>query len=329
MRKIINFFKKMPYSRYLIIFLMDIFVTSRVKNNYKKDVIKPYNTLKVIVYMADGKIRCGGLSDRFRGIVSAYKLCKQMNLEFKINFSQPFNLQDYLLPNTYDWLIDESNVCYNSNYAKPHFITSTSSVGDEKAQLFFANKYFRSNYKQIHLYTNMYFADKEYGVLFRELFKPTDDLQTLIDYNKKQIGGDYIAVVFRFQQLLGDFKEGDYPELPQHKKDSLIAECLELLRKVYIDNQYPKILVTSDSTTFLSNAGKLDFTYIIPGEIVHPDYSHTIDPKVYMKSFLDYYMLSEAQKVYLVVDEIMYHSGFAYRGALHNQVPYNEISLIK
>lgn len=329
MRKILNWLKNIPCSRYLIIFLMNKIVISRVKNDYKKSAVEPYNALKVIIYMADGKIRCGGLSDRFRGIISAYKLCKQMNFEFKINFSQPFKLQDYLLPNNYDWLIDNDSVSYNSNYAKPYFITSTSSVGDEKAQLFFANKYFRSNYKQIHLYTNMYFGDKEYGVLFRELFEPTDDLQALIDFNKKQIGGDYIAVVFRFQQLLGDFKEGDYPELPKDKKDSLIGKCLELLEKIHLDNQEYRILVTSDSTTFLSNAAKLDFIYIIPGEVVHPDYSHAIDSKVYMKSFVDYYMLSEAQKVYLVVDEIMYHSGFAYRGALHNQVPYHEISLIK
>jgi hypothetical protein len=40
-----------------------------------------------------------------------------------------------------------------------------------------------------------------------------------------------------------------------------------------------------------------------------------------MKSYIDYYMLSKARKIYLVVDGQMYNSSFAYRAALYNDIP--------
>ena len=35
-----------------------------------------------------------------------------------------------------------------------------------------------------------------------------------------------------------------------------------------------------------------------------------------MKSFVDYFMLANAEEIFLVRDKKMYHSGFPYRAAL-------------
>jgi hypothetical protein len=145
----------------------------------------PTGYLKTVIYMAEGRAFNGGLADRLRGIVSVYKLCKELNIAFKIHFTSPFVLKDYLLPNSYDWSILPDEICYNWNQARPCFIyTAGNSI---KRQTFWAKHFFKERYKQIHVYTNMVIADKEYGGLFRELFKPTDKLESLVNYNRKQI----------------------------------------------------------------------------------------------------------------------------------------------
>jgi hypothetical protein len=198
-----------------------------------------------------------------------------------------------------------------------------------KRQTFWARFFFKERYKQIHVYTNMVIADKEYGCLFQELFKPTQDLEILADYNRKQIttdgwGGGYISAAFRFLQLLGDFTEpdGKFPVLPDNEKEILIHKCIGHLKEIYRENDYAKVLVTSDSITFLEEARKLPFVYVIPGEISHVDHRQSVNKDAILKVFLDYFMLTYSKKIYLVIEEQMYQSGFSYRAALHGNIPF-------
>ena len=59
---------------------------------------------------------------------------------------------------------------------------------------------------------------------------------------------------------------------------------------------------------------------MIPGELAHIDYSKGLSKDVYMKSFVDYFMLSFSKKNYLVVDNYLYESDFPYRASLHQSV---------
>ncbi|MDR2601358.1 MAG: hypothetical protein LBC53_02745, partial [Spirochaetaceae bacterium] len=145
--------------------------------------------------MADEKLTYGGLADRLKGIVSVYKICKELNLNFKINFTYPFELHEYLIPNVYDWKISRNEIYYNKKYSKPCFIPYRYG--------FFARRFFAGNYKQIHIYTNMSTVEKEFSILFYELFKIHPFLQTQINTNINLIGCVYISVAFRFLQLLG------------------------------------------------------------------------------------------------------------------------------
>jgi hypothetical protein len=126
---------------------------------------------------------------------------------------------------------------------------------------------------------------------------------------------------------LGDFQEPDitFPVLPDNEKKNLVHKCLVLLEKIYKENDYGKVLVTSDSASFLEEAKRLDFVYVIPGKISHIDSRHT-DYKTHLKLFLDYFMLSFSKKIYLVVEDGMYMSGFSYRVALHNNIPFIAIT---
>ena len=277
-------------------------------------------TGKKIIYMADGRESACGLADRFRGMISLYKISKKMNIDFKINMTSPVELSNYLIPNKYNWTIDENEIVYNIKESVVLTFWSQTLEG-------WAVKKIRSllkKWNQILITTNMVIADKEYGELFNELFKPSYELENKIHCCISEIGCDFISATFRFMQLLGDFQEEYCPgALPETEQTVLINRCVSHLIEIYNENKnsYKKILVTSDSITFLNKVKELDFVYVIPGKIVHIDHHLKFGKELYMKSFLDYFLLTYSKMVYLVVDGQMYDSGFPYRAALHN-LPY-------
>jgi hypothetical protein len=125
-------------------------------------------------------------------------------------------------------------------------------------------------------------------------------------------------------QLLGDFKETSERRLilPDDEKEILIGKCINHLKDIYRENDCGKVLVTSDSVSFLKEAARLPFVYVIPGGVRHIDDGENADKDTDLKVFLDYFVLSRSKKVYLVVEDKMYNSGFSYRAALLNNVPF-------
>jgi len=290
--------------------------------------LKLNGTKTVILMVRNETTFSGGLSDRFRGITSVYQECKRQGLDFKIHFETP-NLIDYLEPNKYDWYIKDEDVYYDTKRVFPCTILTYKPLEDKKepeAQRNILRWFLKKNYEQIHVYTNMRSGDGEYGKLFRELFKPCKDLQEQIDFHLAALGGEkqYCAMVFRFRQLLGDFKEGG-DTLPKNDREQYIQRCLDVIKKQHEAVAGKKILVTSDSKTFLCRAALLPYVYTIPGEVVHIGFTFDASKKTYMKSFVDYYVLSYAASVTLVRDKLMYHSGFALRAAMLNDAEYQEV----
>jgi hypothetical protein len=291
---------------------------------YNSDKSLPDDYPKTVIYMADGSEICGGLSSRLRSIVSVYKLCKELNIRFKINFTSPFNLNEYLLPNSYDWYISPNEINYNPKYAKPCFIAALYSRNHDD-RIFWAKHFLKEQYKQIHIHSDIFFAEKDYAFLFRELFKLSGELEALINYHVKILGGGggYISVAFRFLQLLGDFKEyGSLPVLPDHEKKILINNCISHLKEIYSENDCDKAFVTSDSVSFLEEAKHLPFVYVIPGGIGHVDVCRTPGEDINLKLFLDHFVLSHSKKVYLVIEGKMFNSSFSHTPTLLNNIPF-------
>lgn len=290
---------------------------------------------KTVIYMVQRETTfSGGLSDRFRGIISIYAECKRQNLPFRIVF-EPLHIQDYIQPNQYDWQIRNEDIIWDTDRCYPCTILTyrhnLKNPIQRYAQITFLRHFLRKRYEQIHVYSNMATAeDNRFGTLFHELFKPSKDLQNYIDEHLLRLGGDrrYIAMTFRFRQLLGDFKEGG-ETLPQNSRESYINRCIASIERLHSKHSEERILVTSDSSTFLNRLLKdvrtQDYVYIIPGQVVHIGFTFDAHKESYMKSFVDFFMLGHANHIILMRDQKMYHSGFPYRASLLYGREYGEL----
>ena len=179
----------------------------------------------------------------------------------------------------------------------------------------------RDESQQYHVYTNMFLSDFHFSDSFNELFKPWKKKKKEIDFHLSKIDGSYISISFRFTTLLGDFTDCTGKPLPLDKRDKLIEESLEAISEIAKKApQHDKILVTADSCTFLEHVKNLENIYVIPGKIGHIDYDHGDD--VNMKTFLDFFMISKAEAIYLAKGPSMYNSAFAKTAAIVNNKPF-------
>ncbi len=78
----------------------------------KVTLFKRQGNKRIIICM-DGIISHGGLVDRFKGIVSFYEVSKILNYDFYIQFTSPFNLEEYLDENSYNWQIKDASLRWN------------------------------------------------------------------------------------------------------------------------------------------------------------------------------------------------------------------------
>lgn len=279
-----------------------------------------------IVFMVDGRFIHGGLTDRLRGITSLYHYCKERGIQYYLNYTYPFELSQFLKPNKYNWLINTSRITYNSSQAIPIVINDWQF--DVRLHKSYLDRVISKNKgKQIHIYSNTPYFKNTFKQDFKELFRPTFVLQHRVDEIINMIGKPYIAMVFRFQQLLGDFKETGYKTLPINEQKLLIQYCINKVNELHKNKHSSKlILATSDSTTFLQAVcQELDFVRMIPGKVVHMDHTSDASNDIYMKSFVDLFVLSKAEKIYLLQTGDMYHSGFAKYASMIEETSYEEI----
>lgn len=293
---------------------------------------KPNAERPLLVAMVDGESFHGGMCDRFKGILTLYAYCKQRGLPFRIRYTYPFRLEDYLSPAAYDWTLKAGEYTDNPLYSRILYMR-----GEHLATRLLKLK----ARKQIHFYSNRdclthineaFGTHFDWGDLFCELFKPGAVLQERMEQIKKELGNDYYAAVFRFQNLLGDFHEYHFKSLTDREEaEKLIEKCLDALRRLQATHGEQPLLVTSDSVTFLKRASQIAGVHIIPGSLIHMDGQKRGIPadafELYLKSFLDFYMLSEARKIYRVGTSYMYPSEFPVYAAHVHHVPFENVTI--
>lgn len=272
----------------------------------------------------------GGLCDRLNGIVSMYKYCKENDIPFKINFVKPFDLHNYLVPNKYDWTVDFSKIDYLHSHLR-YIPMMDIKWRDFEHYFSTQTKYVKKMIKDwgngtLICWSNAHLVRKEeFSTLFEELFRPSKVVQDEIDANLKNVGGPYIGITVRFQNRLGDFKEANVKPLSNEEKKELINRCRDKILEIH--NAYPqkKILVTSDSRTFLDYMDVYEFVYTIPGKLIHMEYSFENGIDAYIKGFVDLLMLSKADALYLLITGNMWRSSFSETASYIGNCDYFDI----
>ena len=95
---------------------------------------------KKMIFMVNGFLRHGGLSDRLRGALSTYLYAKKNGMDFSIYWNSPFPLSDYLIPNKVNWRMHEDEISYVMPDVLPIYVGSyykrfnTSAEEERKLQ---------------------------------------------------------------------------------------------------------------------------------------------------------------------------------------------------
>ena len=282
------------------------------------------------IFMADGKFLHGGMFDRLKGIISIYALAKAQSKDFKIHFVHPFLLENYLVPNSYDWRIDNDYpISYHYPISRPIFgygecYEPSRILRDRKGEIHFYYGY--NSLKEIN---EKYGTSFDWSELYNELFKPSPHLQKYINYYKNEVGSEYIAIHTRFLNLLGDKTETAInPVLPEDKQNKIkkkISNCIGDIIKQHHDC---RVMIASDSPNFIAYIQEIfPNVYIVPGEISHIG-THDSDDAQNIKMFVDYYLIGGAKKVYSLWSEGMWKSAFPEYAAMIGKTNFERIDIL-
>lgn len=183
----------------------------------------------------------------------------------------------------------------------------------------------------MHVITNAIFSyDDNYTSCFNKLFKFSSPLAFTLKKHITQLNNKYISISCRFLNLLGDFNETttNTQLLSTQEQKVLIEKNLKQLEILHSKNPNISILVNSDSKIFLNHAKKFDYTYIIEGNITHID-NYEINKQYsyheFEKTFVDFFMIAHAEKIYLFQTKPMYNSGYPYAASLIYNKPFQKI----
>jgi len=297
---------------------------------------------QTLIFMADGKWMHGGLTDRLRGMTSAYKFAIEHNLDFKIYHTSPFLLQEILQPNKVDWIIDEKEISHDNCVAKPVLLYREDFDNDSALE-----RQLDTSHEQFHLYSCIDTVGEDFPEYFNELFKPAPLLAQELSNYDELLGSGYTAISFRFQNKLGDFKEFTFKELPEAGKRELMNAALEMLetdpgtgsgKTVQGDKgsgmtvqgdkaseaTATKCLVTADSPTFLAEVEKMPNAVTVKGKSIHIDFNSSKKATDYLKAFTEFFLISRASKAILYRNRKYktYPSNFPKYAAMLGHVPY-------
>lgn len=293
---------------------------------YHKKQEKEHGYFRGIVFCIDGHIHHGGFADRFFGLLQTYALCKIFNLPFKVWYTYPFELQDFLLPAGYNWRISEDNMTWNSKEAKPVVM-----LGDYDWYRHFKN--IEAKNKQIYLYANVhrlpelnsfYKTAFTYQSLYNELFKPSPYLSFCLESVQDTLPDSYIALCFRHRNLFGDFTEREFKPLDSNAQNELLQKCRAVIEEIVSQNH--AVILTSDSNMFLRQIKDVPNVYTVNRvqKLVHMDYTPNNSKDTYAQSFIDFYCLGGGNKICRIG---LYDSGFPYLASLCFQKEFININL--
>ncbi|XP_069134466.1 uncharacterized protein [Argopecten irradians] len=276
---------------------------------------------------------CYGWSDRIAGIVTTFIISILSNRHFLIHFDTPCLLQDYLIPNHYDWR-------YNSSI----LVNKTSSFHDiknwdyKKIDKYISggsdfNEHFRTDI--VFLLINWDFISE-----FRKRPNIANDIPWISQFHQSDIYKDFYKFLFKLTNVSGNalahhektrrkrkkiacahVRIGRNPTIPQDTGNP-VKLPLDVLWKYFdsVNRDEFDFFVASDSDSVKTDAKKRypDNVIDTPGKITHIDQHTDSDPADgFLKQLLDFYILMRCDK--LIISE---NSGFGMLAAFIRNTNY-------
>jgi hypothetical protein len=289
-----------------------------------------------LIYMANDTRTKGGWAARLSCMLTLYRIAKDNDFNFKINFTKPFNLQDFIIPNKYDWRIDEKDILFSEETTsvsmlspgiRDLYLETQSCKNRSEFEKFLLD--LKGKYNQILCYCDT--LDPAHGKwreLFNELFILKEGLKERIDFHRQKIGSEYISVTFRFLGVLDDFNETSnffiFYTLTRDEQNNLIKMCVENLKVISNMEKGKIILVCSDSIRFRNAVKNIENIYVVDGEVAHTN-SNSIDKEALILSFVDFFLISYGQKTYSFAPDLLYPNGFSRIASMLSDVPFKYI----
>lgn len=275
---------------------------------------------RIIIIFDEIKNYCG-LADIIKSIVGVYYVAKQNGLGFKIYCKYPLELSKYLQPTLVDWQIDKEDINRCIFQTKLINYTGIEAVAPIKKGV----EYHVYNFvgKNILQNTKGKNWEQEWHKLFTDLFRPTSFVLNVI----KEQGlpeGEYIAVHIRFLNCL-EAVEPDaltYSRPLDSSKRNKLLTCL--FNAIDLLKQDFKVVVFSDSKVFAKMSKQRGYD-ILEGDIGHLSYNQSEETT--LKTFVDWYCISRAKKIYSLRGGPLYNSAFPLYASLIGNKEYNEINI--
>ncbi len=273
----------------------------------------------VFFFVIAPDIKHPGLADRLKAIIDCYNIAKLNGYQFRIVFKIPFRLEDYLAPNTVEWVAGPEDLKYSIGgtrfFNELNFLTEDSWKGHTR--LAAGKEYHCYSYvgnRQPRVFPE---SGYDWSKLYHELFRPAPRLQQAIDacgYPEHS----YVAGHLRFVNALEHFEEVtccDNALRTDEEKEGLIRRCKQGLMRIRRENGDCRILVFSDSKRFLDSLSDIPVEVLRHDNVGHVSFGS--DGDTTLKTFIDLYMISRAKKVYRIdAPELYGWSGFAVTGAM-------------
>lgn len=314
--------------------MLGCILTTKRKNKYNKLSKTNNNGITdkgITIISTFSELDYWGLTDRFKGMVSLYDYCLKHNYRYKILHKKPFRLTEFVVPNKIDWTFDEEFE-YSDDSLFHLYLSGDYGVNEKiiwDAQKWILDCVCKNRkLKYLFVHTNAAFGLPNFAEYHKLLFKPTKFVDDKINEIQKKLGQSYFSVSFRFVNLLGDSEEmvSNIKIAEEKEKHRLINESLSILNNIIEENPKTKILVTSDSYVFLSHLEQLSLpdVHFLVGDKIHHHMGFTTNSssEIFLKPFVEFYLISQAERVYQIKIGLMYHSQFPVKAALLENKSY-------
>lgn len=282
---------------------------------------------KQIVVCFDGVISHGGLVDRLKGIVSCYQIAKELGYDFKILFDNPFELTNFLEPNTTDWKFERSDLSWHPTKANCMYLMNDFGANPmELIKKSSANKFYV--YANIDYSQTMFpnFDQKEleenWRNSFNELFKKSELLEQKLNAISTK---SFIGFHSRFTSLMGDFTDTTHKILSATEQEELSKKVLQIIYKIKNERQQ-KAYIFSDSINFINYVKNNTDINSIEGNPFHMDnFKKTKETEGHLKTLIDFFMISKSETVYFIKVNPMYNSSFSKYAAIIGNTKFERV----